>query len=92
MENTTEMPQKYIDMVGTRRTFSGGLFSTKKAIEPTEYDIKDWRWGRAKICDMETMEMKHPTVEFLIKKEGMRASRWTRPFPVREIELEPENL
>ncbi|MEP0266593.1 hypothetical protein [Dokdonia sp.] len=92
MEETIEMPQKYIDMVGTKRTFSGGLFSSKKAVEPDEYDILDWRWGSAKIMDMKTMEMKHPTVEFLLKKEGMRRSQWTRPFPVREIELEPEIL
>jgi len=47
----------------------------------------DWRWGTAKIMNMKTMEMEHPTVEFLIKNKEMKRSRWTKPFPVREIRL-----
>ena len=84
------IPQQYKDMVGTKREFSGGLFSSKKAIEPTEFNILNVRWGSAKIMNMKTMEMLHPTVEFLVKNENMKRSRWTRPFPVREIKLEPE--
>lgn len=86
-----EIPKSYTELVGTTKTFSGGLFSSNKAIEPTDFNILDWRWGSAKICDMKTMKLKHPTVEYLVKKEGMRASRWTRGFPVREIELKGED-
>lgn len=82
------MPKHYQDLVGTRQTFSGGLFSSKKSIPDTEFDVLDWRWGSAKIVNLKTLEEKHPTVEFLVKNETMRASRWTRPFPVREIQLE----
>lgn len=87
MEETMEMPQSYIDMVGTKRTFSGGLFSHKRDEPEKEYEILDWRWGSAKICNMKTFEMLHPTVEFLIKAPDMKRSRWTRGFPVREIKL-----
>ncbi len=84
---TMELPEKYKKLIGNRHTFSGGLFSSKKEIEPTEFKVLDWRWGSAKVFDMEKMKEKHPTVEFLIKREGMRSSRWTRPFPVPEIKF-----
>ena len=85
---TMEMPKKYQDLVGTKQTFSGGLFSSKKSIPETEFDVLDWRWGLANIIDLKTLEAKHPTVEYLVKNQTMKASRWTRPFPVREIKLE----
>jgi hypothetical protein len=85
-----KLPKYYTDIVGTKKEFGGGLFSSQKDLPFEEYDILNWRWGRAKICDMKTLEMKYPTIEYLIKKDGMRASRWTRPFPVREIILEKE--
>lgn len=91
MSELMEMPQEYIDMVGTKVTMSGGLFTGKRAEPSAEYDVLDWRWGSAKICNMKTLEMLHPTVEFLIKKEGMKRSRWTRGFPVREINLKDED-
>lgn len=78
---------KHDGMVGKKYFFSGGLFSSKKEEPQKEYEILKWRWGSAKIMDMSIMKMKHPTVEFLIKREGMIKSRWTRPFPVTEIEL-----
>ena len=82
-----EMPQKYIDMLGTVQSFGGGLFSHKKELEFEDYNVINWRWGSGKIVDMKTKKPKHPTVEFLLKKEGMKKSQWTRGFPVREIKL-----
>ena len=82
-----EMPKKYQDFIGSTKVFSGGLFSHKRAEPEKEYQVLDWRWGSAKIMDMVNMEFKHPTVEFLIKNEDMKRSRWTRPFPVPEIIL-----
>jgi len=87
MEKTIELPQKYIDMVGTEMSLGGGLFSNKKDLPFEKYNILDWRWGSGKIVDMKTKQPKHPTVEFLVKKEGMKRSRWTRGFAVREIKL-----
>ncbi|MBO2546079.1 hypothetical protein J0871_16810 [Salegentibacter sp. BDJ18] len=82
-----EIPEKYTELVGTKQQLGGGLFSGKKEMPFEEYDILDLRWGSAKIVDMETLKPKCPTIEYLIKKDGMRASRWTRGFPVPEIEL-----
>ncbi|MBO2546076.1 hypothetical protein J0871_16790 [Salegentibacter sp. BDJ18] len=82
-----QVEKKHNEMVGKTYLFSGGLFSRKRDEPQAEYEIKDWRWGTGKIMDMKTMKIKHPTVEFLIKKEGMKRSRWTNPFPVREIEI-----
>lgn len=86
-----EVPQKYKDLVGTKQTFSGGLFSSTKSIPETEFDVLKWRIGTATIMNMKTLEAMHPTIEYLVKKEGMRASRWTRPFPIREIKLESQH-
>lgn len=82
-----ELPEKYKEMVGQRHKMSGNLFGRSKAIEPTEFEILDWRWGSGYIMDLKTMEEKHPVVEFLVKNESMNKSRWTRGFPVREIDL-----
>lgn len=77
-------------MVGTKKVFSGGLFSSIRSEPELEYDILECRWGSASIMDLKTHEMLHPTVEFLIKRVGMKRSRWTRPFPVTEIKLDAE--
>lgn len=87
-----EMPKRVTDLVGTKQIFSGGVFSSRKDIEQTEFNVLKWRWGSASIMDMNTMKMIHPTVEYLVKREGMRASRWTRGFPVREIKLEDDDF
>ncbi len=79
--------KKHIAIVGTKQQMGGGLFSDKKDLPYEEYDVLDWRWGSAKIVDMKTLKPKCPTIEYLIKKDGMRASRWTRGFPVPEIKL-----
>ena len=82
-----QVTKKNDEMVGETYYFSGGLFSSKREEPQEEYKVLDWRWGSAKIMNLKTMKEQHPTVEFLIKKEGMKRSRWTRPFPVREIKL-----
>jgi hypothetical protein len=81
------IPQKYMDLIGKKATFSGALFSSSKILEPTEFEILNVRWGFSTIMNLKTMEEKHPTIQYLVKREGMRASRWTRSFPVREIDL-----
>lgn len=78
------MPERITSLVGTTQQFSGGLFSSKKKIDPTDMYVFDWRWSDTSIINMKTMELKHPAVEFLVKGEGMKRRRWTRPFPVRE--------
>ena len=85
-----ELPESYKKLVGTKQIFHGGLFTPKREEPKLEYDVLDWRWGSAKIINTKTLEMLHPTVEFLIKREGMKRSRWTRGFPVREIKLKEE--
>lgn len=89
--NEEKVIKKNDDMVGKTFSFSGGLFSSKKALEPTEYEVLEWRWGSAKIMDMKTMKEIHPTVEFLLKNKDMKRSQWTRPFPVREIKLKDDD-
>lgn len=79
-----ETPKIIEKIVGKRHSFSGGIFSSRKAIKLTEFDVLDWRWGDAMIYNLNTMEREHPTIEFLLKREGMKRSRWTRPFPCKE--------
>lgn len=80
------IPKKHKDLVGTKQKLGGGLFSNKE-VESAEYDVLDIRWGSAQIFDMKKMKPKHPTVEYLIKNETMKRSRWTKGFAVREIIL-----
>ncbi len=84
-----EAPKEFKELIGTKQSFGGGLFGNKD-IPFKEYDVLDWRWGSAQIMDMKLMKAIHPTVELLLKKEGMRASRWTRGFPCRSVELKDE--
>lgn len=79
--DTPEIAKK---IVGTRQIFSGSVFSRKKRISPTEFDVIDWRYGSSFIMNLKTMERKHPVVEFLLKNENMKKSQWSKPFPVLE--------
>lgn len=89
MSDTLEMPKKYINMVGKEMTFSGGLFSRKRAIPDTTFTILNWRWGRGYVVNLnQPSKFKHPTIEFLLKNDSMKRSRWCRAFPVREINLQ----
>ena len=88
-----EIPKKYQDLVGKNMEFSGGLFSGKKAIVPAEFKVLDIRVGDAKIVNLKELKEKgessyeHPTFELLLKNDSMTKSRWSRPFPIREINL-----
>lgn len=79
-----ETPELAKEIVGTKQMMGGGIFSSNKNSETAEYDVLKWRWGSSRIIDMNTLKITHPTVEFLIKKDGMRAARWTKGFAVRE--------
>jgi hypothetical protein len=85
-----KLPEKYKKMIGTKRVMGAHLFSSRKYLKPLSYDVLDWRWGSGKIMNIKTMKIQHPTVEFLIKSKEMKAARWTKGFPVREIELKEE--
>lgn len=86
-----EIPSEVKELLGTKQQLGGGLFGSKKDLPFEEYDVLDWRFGSGIIMNVKTGERLHPTFELLIKKEGMRASRWTRGFPCRSIKLEPED-
>lgn len=87
------IPKKYLKLVGEKRTFSGGLFSGKKAIIPTEYHVLDIRSGTATVINVKEFtetgksSYAHPTYELLLKNDKMKRSQWSRPFPIREINI-----
>lgn len=93
-----EIPKQYQDLVGQKKILSGGLFSYKRSEPEQEYDILDIRFGSATIMSMKELEemgessYEHPTFELLVKREGMRQARWTRSFPIREINLKDEKV
>lgn len=80
-----EIPQLVEEILNTTQEFSGGLFSSRKETPSTEFNVLDWRWGSGHIVDMKTKERKHPTVEFLLKNDNMKRSRWTRGFACRDF-------
>jgi hypothetical protein len=86
-----EIPVEVKELLGTKQQLGGGLFGRKKELPFEEYDVLDWRFGSGQIMNTKTREMLHPTFQLLVKKEGMRASRWTRGFPCRSIILKDEN-
>lgn len=85
-----ELPKEFKELIGTKQILGGGLFGQKE-IPMQEYNVIDWRWGSAQVMNMEIMKVIHPTVELLVKREGMRASRWTRGFPCVSVELKDED-
>lgn len=93
MSRSNEIPQSYKDLVGTKQTFSGGLFSAKKDLPETEYTVHDIRWGSAMVVNFDELRetgkssYRHPTVEFLLSHRNMKRKQWTRGFAVREIDL-----
>lgn len=88
-----QLPKKYQKLVGTKQTASGNLFSYKKSLEPIEYEVLDIRFGRATVMSVSEIREKgessyeYPTFELLLKNSSMRAARWSRGFPIREINL-----
>lgn len=92
MSKILQLPQSVLDMIGRKMKFSGGIFSYKRAEEEFEATIIEARIGSGIIMDIKNRKPKHPTVEFLIKNNSMARSRWTRGFPIREIELKDDDL
>lgn len=86
-----KIPEKYTALVGTKQIFSGGLFNGKVDLPEAEYDVLSIRWSTAQIINWEEMRTtgkssyKHPAFELLLKGNGMKKSRWSRPFAIREI-------
>lgn len=86
MSKNNAIPQKYLDLVGNEYEFKGGLFG-RKSIPPTKFNVMGIRPSLSYIVNIKTMKAKHPAFELLLKNDSMRASRWSRPFPIREIKL-----
>lgn len=88
-----KIPAKYLELVGTKQTFQGGIFSRKVALPPTEFDVLEIRQGLATIMNVKEMKEKgyssteYPTFELLLKNSTMKRARWSNPFPIREINL-----
>lgn len=87
------IPKAYLKLVGTEQSFSGGIFSRKKSLEPTTFKVLDIRAGSATIMNIKELREKgkssyeHPTFELLLKNDAMKRAQWTKPFPIREINL-----
>lgn len=92
MRNSRTLPQSILDMIGQTMQFSGGIFGHRKVEKEFDATILAARFGSAIIMDVKNRTPKHPTVEFLIKNDTMKRSRWTRGFPIREIVLKEEEL
>ena len=88
-----DIPQKYKELVGKEAIMSGGLFASNRTEPETKYNVLNIRWGTATILDAKQLKetgqssYEHPTVEYLVKNDTMKKSRWTKGFPVREINL-----
>jgi len=87
------IPKKYRDLVGTKHRFSGGIFSSSKEIQQTEFDVLDIRWGTSTVVNIDELcktgesGYEHPSFELLLKRKGMKRAQWSRPFPIYEIDL-----
>ncbi len=81
------IPQNYTILVGTKQSFSRGLFSAAKDLPEREYDVLDVRFGSATIVDLKTLKELHPTIQFKLKGDKMKRAQWSRPFACREIKL-----
>ena len=92
------IPKKYQDLVGTKQTLGGGLFSGKKESPQKDYNIIGIRWGSATVVNFQEFSKtcessyEHPTIELLVKSDDMKKSRWTRGFKVKEIDLKKESV
>mgnify|MGYP000507128078 CR=1 FL=1 len=91
MNNT--IPEQYTKMVGTKIKASGGLFSSPTRLPEHEYDVLNIRRGTARIVNTDEIRktgkssVEHPTYELLLKRPGMKRAQWTKPFPIREVNL-----
>lgn len=79
-----EIPKKYRDLVGTRKILQGGVFSRRKSIEPTDFDIVGIRMSSQKIMNLKTRKT-YRAFELLVKNDSMQRARWTNPFPIKDV-------
>lgn len=80
------IPEQYTSLVGTKKIFSGALF-TKKPIEPTEFEILDIRHSSAWITDLKSGKSFN-AFELLVKNENLKRAKWTRPFKMEDVPLD----
>ncbi|RZL31295.1 MAG: hypothetical protein EOP00_35255 [Pedobacter sp.] len=94
----SKIPQQYKDLVGTDVELQGGVFSGNRSINPTKFQCLDIRWGSATVVNFKELKEKgessyeHPTYNLLVKCAGMKKSRWTRGFAIREINLKESEV
>lgn len=87
-----KIPKQYMDMVGTKQTVSGNIFSNKK-LPDTEMEVLNIRLGTARVVNMKELtetgksKVVNPTFELLLKGKGMKRAQWSKPFAIREINL-----
>lgn len=92
-EYVGDIPEKYRLLVGTTQKISGGVFSGKKDLPSTEYEVLAIRMGTGIVINTKELHetgkssYEHPTYELLLKSGTMKAARWSRPFPIPEINM-----
>jgi hypothetical protein len=81
-----DMPQVYLDKIGTRQTFRGPLFNKDVEVSPKmKYEVLDVRFGTGNIY--QDQKPKHPTIQYLLAGGDRKKPQWTRPIACREINL-----
>jgi len=75
------LPREYLDLIGTKATLSGYIFSYGKEIEPEEFDVLDVRRGTAKVINREKMVVTFLSFELKLKNESMKRAQWSKPIP-----------
>lgn len=87
MAKEIPLPKSALDLVGTKKLLSGGLFSGKRREPEALYDVIDIRVSDAYYL---RGKQRYLAFELLVKNENMTRSRWTRPFPT-EVKI-PKNF
>lgn len=76
-----DLPQEYLNLVGTKQTVGGCVFSYNKEIEPKEFNVLDIRRGSARMINFDKMKVTNLTYELLLKDDKMKKAQWSKPFP-----------
>lgn len=80
-------------MVGNNILLKGTIFSNNRLMPPTEFNVLDIRQGRGTVINIEqflsngTSDYEYPTIQLLLKNKDMKRSQWSKPIPVREVNL-----
>ena len=78
-----DIPNEVKEMIGNKYLFSG-TFLNDTDVKETEYLVLDARMSDAFLKDKEN-KFKHPCFELLLKVEDEEL--WTKPFPIKTINL-----